>query len=175
MEIQTDILNKIKIRPYLGSDNLDELTRLLNAAYKKLADQGFRYLASHQDSKITKQRIEEGHCFVATLDDRIVGTVTFYSPQQNAGCDWYDQPFVAKYGQFAVEPELQGSGVGSKLIRYVEELAAKENAEEIAIDTAEGASELINYYNRRGYRFIEYAQWQETNYRSVILSKKLKD
>ena len=28
-------------------------------------------------------------------------------------------------------------------------------------------------YTKRGYRFIEYSQWDIVNYRSVILSKRL--
>ena len=29
------------------------------------------------------------------------------------------------------------------------------------------------YYGRRGYRIVESVQWEETNYRSVVLSKPL--
>jgi len=29
-------------------------------------------------------------------------------------------------------------------------------------------------YEKRGYRFIEYARWDSVNYRSVILSKTLR-
>ena len=32
---------------------------------------------------------------------------------------------------------------------------------------------LIDYYQKRSYRFIEYVDWDVTNYRSVILSKSL--
>jgi len=46
--------------------------------------------------------------------------------------------------------------------------------EELALDTAEGASHLIKYYSDKGYRFIEYINWEITNYRNVVLSEKLK-
>ena len=44
----------------------------------------------------------------------------------------------------------------------------------VTLDTAEGAEHLIRTYEKRGYRFIEYVQWEVTNYRSVVMSKKLK-
>ncbi len=57
---------------------------------------------------------------------------------------------------------------------YVEAYAAEEGACEIALDTSEHAHHLISMYQNRGYRFVEYAQWDVTNYRSVVLSKTLK-
>jgi hypothetical protein len=42
-----------------------------------------------------------------------------------------------------------------------------------AADAAEPAIHLIELYQRRGYRFIEYAQWQGKSYRSIIMSKAL--
>ena len=59
-----------------------------------------------------------------------------------------------------------------RLIEHVERLALKDGANEITIDTAEKSS-LVEFYSRLGYRFVAYAQWKETNYRSVLMSKKL--
>ena len=46
-------------------------------------------------------------------------------------------------------------------------------ASEIALDTSENAHHLLSYYENRGYRFVEYVQWDEVNYRSKTLSKRL--
>ena len=47
-------------------------------------------------------------------------------------------------------------------------------AAEIALDTAETAEELIRFYLKRGYRFIEHVTWTDVvNYRSVVLSKRV--
>ncbi|MBW1796697.1 MAG: GNAT family N-acetyltransferase, partial [Deltaproteobacteria bacterium] len=48
-----------------------------------------------------------------------------------------------------------------------------DGASELALDTAEQATHLINWYERLGYRFIEYVDWDVTNYRSVIMSKRV--
>lgn len=172
-----EILSKITIRPLRETDDLNEITLLLNRAYKFLADMGFRYLASHQETETTKERIKKAKCFVAVLkedpQEKIVGIISYYSPKNANGCDWYDKPEVAYFGQFGVDPDLQKSGIGSLLLDEVEKLAKKDKAEEIALDTAEGAAHLIKYYGNRGYRHVDYTKWHVTNYRSVIMSKKL--
>jgi len=168
-----DILSKIIIRPFNQTDSLDELTSLLHKSYKKLADQGFRFLATHQDIKTTKQRVDNSECYVATIDNKIIGTISYRSPTKKDKHEYYDQPFVASYGQFGVDPEYQNIGLGGKLIDLVEKCAIRDSAKEIGIDTAEGATILIEYYKKRDYNFVTFAQWDETNYRSVIMAKKL--
>jgi ribosomal protein S18 acetylase RimI-like enzyme len=161
------------IRPLNDSDDLNELTALLHLAYKKLADQGFRFLATYQDVAKTRERLKDAECFVAMNENKMVGTVTYYSQKNTYGNEWYDQPFISTFGMLAVDPAFQRIGLGEKLMAVAEELAVRDQAKEITIDTAEGARELIDYYKKRGYRFVGYAQWDVTNYRSVMLSKQL--
>ena len=163
----------LEIRPLNETDDIGELTQLLHLSYKKLADEGFRFLATHQDVETTKERIKKGQCYVAISESKIIGTMTYYSPSNTSGNEWYDQASVATYGQFAVSPEFQKLGIGGYLISIAEKTAKFDKAEEITIDTAEGATELIEYYKKRGYRFVGFAQWEMTNYRSVLLSKKI--
>ncbi len=40
------------------------ITKLLNAAYKELADMGLNYTATYQNQDQTKERISKGRCFV---------------------------------------------------------------------------------------------------------------
>jgi hypothetical protein len=61
------------------------------------------------------------------------------------------------------------------LLGYAEELAREHGAAYIALDTSELALNLIAFYERRGYRFVEHVRWPEVNYRSVIMAKPLDD
>ena len=170
----SEILSKIIIRPINSSDSLEELTSLLHKSYKKLADLGFKFLATHQDVETTKQRLDNSECYVAILNNKLIGTICYRSPALKAKHEYYNQPFVASYGQFAIDPAYQNVGLGGKLIDFVEKCAVRDNAKEIGIDTAEGAIDLIEFYKKRGYHFKAYAQWETTNYRSVIMTKTLK-
>lgn len=67
----------------------------------------------------------------------------------------------------------EGQGLGSRLLAFAEDCAARLGAAEVSVDTAEGAAHLIAFYEARGYREVGHAQWDHTNYRSVLLSKRL--
>ncbi len=175
MNSMLDAMNdsSIQIREIANDDSVSAITNLLHRAYASLAEQGFRYLATHQDEFVTRKRLDSGFAFVAELNDRIVGTVVLRSPAATTGCDWYDREGVSSFGQFGVEPDYQGMGIGGCLIETVEHRARKEGFSDLAIDTADGADKLIQMYQRRGYSLVGEADWDDTNYRSVILNKHL--
>jgi GNAT superfamily N-acetyltransferase len=165
----------ISVRPFdIRADSLEELTELLNRSYRSLADLGFRYLASWQDAQRTRERIKNAQCFVGIINEKIAATISYYEPQHTQYPPWDAAGPVAHFGQFAVDPMLQGKGIGDELLQFIERYAMSNGAAELALDTAEKAEHLVNYYTRRGYRFITHVQCEEVNYRSVILSKNLK-
>lgn len=163
----------VAIRRLAPTDSLADLTALLNRAYKRLLDMGLRYVATWQDEQVTRRRIEDAECWVAERDGLIVGTITLYPPGRGRGHPFYERADVAKIGQFGVEPELQGSGLGSRLMDRVEARAREMGAIELAGDTAVPAEHLHAFYAKRGYRVVERTRWEEVNYESVILSKAL--
>jgi GNAT superfamily N-acetyltransferase len=161
------------VRRFGPGDSYEEMTALLHRAYRELAEMGQRFYATFQDASVTKKRAESGECWVAVLDDELVATITWYTSEQTHGCAWYDRPGIASVGQLGVDPALRKRGIGAHLMDLAERRARESGAEEIALDTSENAKHLIALYERRGYRFIEHAQWDIPNYRSVILSKRL--
>lgn len=154
---------------------------MLHSAYAPLAARGLRYLATHQDVATTKRRAEQGRCAVAEVDARIVGTITLYDKgmvryddlEPDDGRIWYTQPGVMVFGQYGVDPRFKGLGIGRALHAWAEEEARRSGARELACDTAEPATDLVEMYKRWGYRLIGHTDWAITNYRSVILSKTL--
>lgn len=162
------------IRPIQERDSLEDLTELLHRAYKQLADMGMRFFASHQTVQDTHHRVAGGICYVAELDSRIVGTVTWYHrPPRDPDPPLYHQAGMARFGQFAVEPALQRGGIGRKLVALVEAEARKAGCTQLALDTAEQAAHLIDWYLRLGFQHAGFVQWADTNYRSVLMSKPL--
>ena len=164
---------QVTVRRLTEQDDLGELTKLLNRAYARLADMGLNFVATYQDEATTRRRIADAECFVAEADGKIVGTILLRLPGVSHGCDWYNQPNVAVFGQFGVEPDFQGHGIGSALLAHVEEKAKEAGATELALDTAKPATHLIELYQKKGFRIVDEVQWDITNYRSVIMSKDL--
>jgi predicted N-acetyltransferase YhbS len=163
----------IEIRLASPSDNISLLTALLHRAYARLGDMGLRYMAVDQTDDVTRKRMSAGECYIALLDKMPIGTVVFKSMERTRGSPWLDRPDVASLAQLAVDPAIQKAGLGNRLMTLAETRAVESGAREIALDTAEPATHLRHWYTSRGYRFIEYAQWKHTNYRSVIMSKSL--
>jgi len=163
------------IRPIAETDSLEHLTELLHRAYARLAEMGLRFFATHQTVEQTRSRVESGRCFVAELDGRIVGTICLYRRTLEHGPAWYARDGVGYFGQFGVEPAHQGGGIGNLLLEHVERAARAVGLDELALDTAETATHLIEYYARHGYRLVDGVQWKDVNYRSVVMSKTLVD
>lgn len=163
----------LQIRPLSPDDSIEELTDLLHRAYARLAADGFRYFATHQTPEQTAQRLGRGIPFVALIDRKIVGTVTLYTAAEPESPAHYRRDDVGYFGQFGVEPSLQRQGIGRQMLRRVEVQARELGLRELALDTAEGATDLVAWYEKEGYRIIAHTSWSVTNYRSVIMSRKL--
>jgi GNAT superfamily N-acetyltransferase len=156
-------------------DDVEAITDLLHRAYAPLAAAGMRFTATHQTSDVTARRMARGDTIVSVAAGSIVAIVTLARADRTSGSPFYDRPDVASFGQFAVQPHLQGAGIGSSLLTMVEELATERGVAQLALDTSEHATELIRFYAARGYGFVEHARWPDVNYRSVILAKALRD
>ncbi len=168
------VTEPITIRRLQPDDSIPALTELIHRAYARHAERGLRFWATHQSPEDTAERVASGECYVATRDDNIVGTILLKHPSRTHGSEWYDRDDVAGFFQFAVEPSLQGAGIGRALLTTVERRAREIGAREIALDTAKPATDLIDMYLYLGYRVIGDVDWRpHTNYVSVTLSKTL--
>jgi GNAT superfamily N-acetyltransferase len=170
----------IDVRLLSPADDLHALTTLLHRAYAPQVAMGLRPLAGRQDVETTRKRCTSGQCYVAVLHDgpptaarRLVGTILFHEVEDAKGPPWFQRPDVDSFSQFAVDPDIQGRGIGNLLLATAERRAAESGARELGLSMAEPDTALMHFYLRRGYRFIEHWQWPYTNYRSAILSKTL--
>lgn len=163
------------IRPFEPAiDSVPEITSLLHRAYAPLAAAGLHFLAASQSDDTTRKRMNEGEPLIGLLGDRIVATATWYRPgRTGGGTPWYERADVAKFGQFAVEPSLQGGGHGRAMEKYIAAAAVRAGANELSLDTSEQAEGLLSMYRAWGYRFIEYCRWKQVNYRSMVMSRTL--
>ena len=168
-----ELLADPAIRLLAPTDSVDELTSLLHRAYARLGAMGLNYTAVDQPPDVTRRRIGSGTCFVATLDDRLVATLLVHPTYAANECAYFTRAGVACVHQFAVDPQLQGGGVGRRLMAHAERWARENGFSELALDTAEPATHLVAFYARLGYREVGHVQWDGKVYRSVVMSKPL--
>ena len=173
----------VTVRPLAARDSLAALTSLLRRAYAPLAAQGMNFTAATQSAEHTRKRAAEGQCFVAECGGagggEIVGTATVCGPYEvesapwTAEVPWFRDRDTAHFHQFAVDPQMQGQGVGQRLVAACEDWARKNGYRRMALDTAEPATALRALYRRMGYGDVGQVQWQGKQYRSVIMQKSI--
>ena len=157
-----------------AQDDVSQITEMLHRAYKTLKDMNLHFNATHQPPERTLYRLESGSSFVAVSGGHVVGTITVCPPTQKVPVETFlDRADVAHFEQFGVEPQCQAQGVGRKLLELAEEEARQMGASYIALDTAEPATHLIEMYESWGYRIVDVVDWDNVNYLSVIMAKKL--
>ena len=162
----------LTIRRLTNSDSLIELTALLHAAYADHARAGRRFFASYQSVEDTGRRVSKGECWLALEGGSVVGTVTVTVPF-NPPAGFPAGAQAGTFSQLAVLPILRGTGLGHRLLCLAEKRIAELGRNEAVIDTSSLASELIAWYQRRGYRKVGRWRWDVTNYESVVLSKPI--
>lgn len=152
---------------------LPALTALLHRAYAGLGAMGLNYTAVDQTPEVTAQRLQGGHCLVAEQQGVLVGTLLIKPTVHGGDCAYYQRIGIASVHQFAVDPALQGLGLGRTLLDAAEAWALARAYRELALDTAEPATHLVARYGRWGYRAVAQVQWPGKAYRSVVMSKVL--
>jgi predicted N-acetyltransferase YhbS len=162
-----------RVRELSPADSFDDLTGLLHRAYAALSAKGWNYTAVDQDVETTRRRATRGRCLVAERGGRVVGTISMHRGDAFEEAPLYRDGSVVILEQLAVEPDLQGLGIGEALMAEAERRAREEGAREAIGDTAEGADHLIAWYRRLGYGVVATERWPGKSYRSVVLSKAL--
>ncbi len=87
--------------------------------------------------------IERGDVYVAFDGERIVGAVRTEPQEKNLYID-----------QIAVDPSLQGTGVGSWLLQQIDEVARARRFGGLSLMTAEMAVANIRLYQRHGFKIV---------------------
>ena len=166
----------VEILPFDAQrESFEELTRLVNGAYRQLGDMGLNYVAVDQGAEVTRARVESASaCWVARRGGKLAGTICYYATSRDRSSPaWYRREEVCHFGQFAVDPPEQRSGIGELLMEAAEARALADGKLEFACDTADRAGHLISLYLRRGFRVAGRHRWGHAGYESVVLSKRL--
>jgi len=159
----------ITIRDWRNNDDVEALTRMLHRAYAPLAAAGMRYMATHQSPDVTLRRLKRGRALIAEHENRIIATLTIYRPDPESTVHLYRDPLTYHFGQFGVEPEYKGKGIGRTLHQAAIHHTREQGGRYLALDTAGPAADLIATYQRWGYHIMERMDFPATNYESVIM------
>lgn len=159
-------LGKIEVR-LAELDDVQSLRKLLNAAYKRLADLGLNYNATFQDDELTAEGLADGRTFVLDLNGQLVGTMKLRKH------NYIDERPCLYLSRFAVRPDLQGQGLGMHLLELAEQIAKREGFLCMQLDTAQPAEHLVVFYQKFGFQIRRPIYYEGKTYCSWILEKPL--
>lgn len=94
-------------------------------------------------------RDAQAEVWVAVLDDRVVGVVTYCPP----GSPWREigRDHEGEFRMLAVHPAAQGSGAGTALARLCEQRAREDGATGMALSSLATMAAAHRVYARLGY------------------------
>lgn len=148
----------------------DTLTALINSAYRgDSARAGWTYESDLVDGvRITSEEIHE----IIRKDDEFY--LVLEDDKKLVGCAHVrvkeDAFFI---GMLTVKPDLQNAGIGSKLLAELEKRAKAAGKKFTRLDVIHVRSELIAYYERKGYIRTGFSEPFPSQYPAKIAGLRL--
>lgn len=142
-------LPAVVVRALEPGDDHAAVGRIVQAGYFDLP--GYPH-EEHYDEEIARvaHRDPASIVVVATLDDRIVGCLTYAAEHTNTDAE-HDDPDAATFRFFAVDPSAQGRGVGESMVRWVFDRARADGKSRVHIHTLTMMLGAQRLYERLGF------------------------
>jgi ribosomal protein S18 acetylase RimI-like enzyme len=145
-------------------DEYDRVGELTIAAYRALP---VDHLWGGYDAEIldTAGRAKGADILVATVDDAVVGAVTYVADSSSPWSEW-TQPGEAQFRLLAVDVDARGRGLGEALVRECLDRAA---GRPVLIHTTRWMEAARRMYERLGFerrpnRDVTYEVWNDPAY-----------
>jgi len=100
--------------------------------------------APWKQPKGSEQDDEEGrsHHIMAMENDLLIGVARLQFPEQN----------IAQLRYMAIDRRYQNKGIGREIVAYMEDIARKNNAEQLILHARNNA---LGFYEKLGYKITE--------------------
>ena len=130
------------IRPAVERE-AERIAAVVNTAFE--IERHMRASGERTSVQGVRDEMQRGRFFIAEQEGRIVGTVLVRINDA-----------TGYFGMLAVEPGLQGSGMGRALREYAEAYCKSHGCTRMTLTTGDFRTELPPYYARAGYRIVSY-------------------
>jgi ribosomal protein S18 acetylase RimI-like enzyme len=147
------------------SADLAPLLSLVHRAYAANKALGFNFYGTRETIEDIRKDFEAGAVWKLVEGTRLSGTIRLQ--------EYPDQPGVLYINRMCVEPGIQKRGLGKSMVEFAESEARRRGLRGLRLDTAKPFERLVGWYLKLGFEIIGETQWDVTNYRSVIMEKRL--
>ena len=138
-------------------DDVEQLVKLINLAYRAQSDRSWTTEKAFVDgTRITKEQLNRD--LNQSNFELLVGENEHGSLVGCIGLT-FDNSSV-EIGTFAIDPTIQNLGYGREMLNYVEAYVAQSCSEvrDLIMYVLDVRSELIAYYQRRGYQITGHTE-----------------
>ena len=109
--------------------------------------------------------INEGNCFLAYSDDKLVGEFVLFEKS----------PGIMEIMNIAVAQQFQGKGVGKQLVNYAKSICKERGVRLLEVGTGNSSIGQIAFYQKCGFRIIGVERdFFARNYNHEIIENGIK-
>lgn len=150
----------------------EQLAELIKHAHITNEQKGLIY----STQKLTATQIYDkinrfnGTCFVATINEKLVGTASICIRKLNY---WYYSGNVAVIHLVGVDPDYRGLNIASNLFSECINWSSEKEIDIIVSDTAEENEVMRKLYTKFGFLLTDFCFYPENNFNSVVYVKWL--
>ncbi len=159
-------------------EDLDAVWGVVDRCSKWLVEKGHHHWRDYYSRELMEKKLATQTVYLAARDEKIVGTVTIdenpvsYYTQMEINCFELPERRALYVTTLAVDPDQQGKGTASDLMRVVEEEARSRGIEWIRFDCKSSYLELVRFYKNRGYKAVGVLTDEEDNNEPYSLMEK---
>ena len=158
----------------------DSVWKVISHCSKWLADQGLCHWDKYYTPDLVRKLLKHKEVYMAKDGDSCIGTITFDTrPPKYYEEEHYDQMFtepdqMAGYiTAVAVFPDLQGQGVATRLLQFVEDLAKEKELKWLRLDCRIEVPGLVEFYKKRGFVPMHDPLDEGEDGKYLLMEKKL--
>lgn len=142
------------------------------------SQKGLDHWSSYYTREIIEKKIKTQEVLLIYEGDEIVGTISLDSTP----VDYYTKENLSHFADstagavyvstLAIRPEFQRKGMASRLMKSVDEIAKSRGIAYIRFDCRKEYVELVNFYQKRGYKTVGFfSEGEDQNY--LLMEKKV--
>ena len=161
-------MSEIKVIEKPDSVSFDTISSVLRQAHKEHVDKGIvMRVPTLSPDELQKLLEENGKCFVAMSDDKVVGTVSYHMRTISR---WYYQGELSELTMDGILPEYQGKHIFSLLEKRREDTIRESGCKAMMFDTAADNTHRIQIAKKNGFVLVDFCYVKSGHY-SVVMVK----
>lgn len=160
-------------------DDLDRVWTVIKKCSDWLLENGLDHWDAYYSKELIEEKLNKSTVFVVEVKGNVVGTVTISTDE----VEYYTESDVAQFSNkdsravyvtaLAVLPSMQGLGIGSALMKMVEDKAFEMGISTVRFDCRARYKELVEFYLKNGYSVVGLLWDEEDNNEPYCLMEKL--